>query len=60
MRTTLALSAAAVLSLLVARGVSQTSSAKLVPAPMRAEQVKPGLFVIRGPFDPCAPGGCRH
>ena len=28
------------------------------PAPMRADEVKPGLFVIRGPFDPCAPGGC--
>ena len=27
-------------------------------APMRADEVKPGLFVIRGPFDPCAPGGC--
>ena len=26
---------------------------------MRAEQVKPGLYVIRGPFDPCAPGGCN-
>ena len=28
-------------------------------APMRADEVKPGLFVIRGPFDPCAPGGCN-
>jgi hypothetical protein len=26
---------------------------------MRADQVKPGLYVIRGPFDPCAPGGCN-
>jgi glyoxylase-like metal-dependent hydrolase (beta-lactamase superfamily II) len=26
---------------------------------MRVDQVKPGLFVIRGPFDPCAPGGCN-
>ena len=25
---------------------------------MRVEQVKPNLYVIRGPFDPCAPGGC--
>ena len=33
----------------------------LAPAsePMRADQVKPGLFVVRGPFDPCAPGGCN-
>jgi glyoxylase-like metal-dependent hydrolase (beta-lactamase superfamily II) len=26
---------------------------------MRVDQVKAGLFVIRGPFDPCAPGGCN-
>jgi len=59
MRTTLALSAVAVLSLLVVRGATQTASSKLVPAPMRVDQVKPGLYVIRGPFDPCAPGGCN-
>jgi glyoxylase-like metal-dependent hydrolase (beta-lactamase superfamily II) len=58
LRPTLALSTAVVLSLLVARGATQTSSSKLVPAPMRVEQVKPNLYVVRGPFDPCAPGGC--
>jgi glyoxylase-like metal-dependent hydrolase (beta-lactamase superfamily II) len=54
MRTALALSAVVVLSLVVARGAGQP---RLVSAPMRVEQVKPGLYVIRGPFDPCAPGG---
>ncbi len=57
MRTTLA--AVAALSFLVARGATQTTSSKLVSAPMRVDQVKPGLYVIRGPFDPCAPGGCN-
>jgi cyclase len=57
MRTALAIVTALVLSLVAARGSTQPS--KLVPAPMRAEQVKPGLYVIRGPFDPCAPGGCN-
>src|SRR3981189_1486077 len=59
MRTTLALSAAAALSLLVVRGATQATSSKLGSAPMRVDQVKPGLYVIRGPFDPCAPGGCN-
>ena len=27
--------------------------------PMRTELVKDGLYVIRGPFLPCAPNGCR-
>src|SRR5258706_6493384 len=58
MRTALALSMVVLLSLLVARGITQTSSSKLVSEPMRAEQVKPNLYVVRGPFDPCAPGGC--
>ena len=26
--------------------------------PMQIEKVKDGLFVIRGPFNPCAPNGC--
>jgi len=26
--------------------------------PMQLEKVKDGLFVIRGPFNPCAPNGC--
>src|SRR5712671_2374705 len=59
MRTSLAISIVALLSLLVAQGATQPSSSKLVPQPMRVDQVKPGLYVIRGPFDPCAPGGCN-
>jgi cyclase len=31
----------------------------LEPGPMRAELVKEGLYVIRGPFLPCTPSGCR-
>lgn len=30
----------------------------LEPGPMRIDQVKEGLYVIRGPFLPCAPNGC--
>ena len=56
MRASLAILAVVVLSLVVARGAGQS---RLASAPMRAEQVKPGLYVIRGPFDPCAPGGCN-
>ena len=56
MRVPLAILAVVVLSLVVARGAGQS---RLASAPMRAEQVKPGLYVIRGPFDPCAPGGCN-
>jgi cyclase len=60
MRTSLALATIAVLSFLAARGATQSSpSAGLAPQPMRVEQVKPNLYVIRGPFDPCAPGGCN-
>jgi hypothetical protein len=59
MRVAFGLSVAIALSLVVARGATQSAPPKLVSAPMRAEQVKPGLYVIRGPFDPCAPGGCN-
>lgn len=31
----------------------------LQAGPMRIELVKEGLYVIRGPFLPCAPNGCR-
>lgn len=44
---------------MVARGATQTSPSRLASAPMRFDQVKPALFVMRGPFDPCAPGGCN-
>jgi len=52
MRALPAILAVLVLSLVVARGAGQS---RLASEPMRAEQVKPGLYVIRGPFDPCAP-----
>jgi hypothetical protein len=32
---------------------------KLVRGPMRIDKVKEGLYVIRGPFVPCATRGCR-
>src|SRR5437867_2949582 len=28
-------------------------------APMRVEKVRENLYVLRGPFNPCAPNGCR-
>lgn len=31
----------------------------LQPGPMRIEQIKDGLYLIRGPFLPCTPNGCR-
>ena len=31
---------------------------RLTPEPMRIEKVKENLYVVRGPFNPCAPGGC--
>lgn len=31
----------------------------LTAGPMRVEQVKDGLFVVRGPFVPCTTRGCR-
>jgi glyoxylase-like metal-dependent hydrolase (beta-lactamase superfamily II) len=38
-------------------GVLSAQQAK--PAkPMQIEKVKDGLYVIRGPFNPCAPNGC--
>jgi glyoxylase-like metal-dependent hydrolase (beta-lactamase superfamily II) len=32
---------------------------KIARGPMRIEKVKDGLFVIRGPFNPCSTRGCR-
>jgi cyclase len=31
---------------------------RLTPEPMRIEKVKDNLYVVRGPFNPCAPNGC--
>jgi len=56
MRGVLAVGFAAVLALLTVRATTQQ---KLVPEPMRIEKVKDNLFVVRGPFNPCAPNGCR-
>jgi glyoxylase-like metal-dependent hydrolase (beta-lactamase superfamily II) len=32
---------------------------KLAQGPMRIDKVKEGLYVIRGPFLPCTPSGCK-
>src|SRR5437879_158702 len=55
MRVSLALAFGAVLALLTVHAVTQQ---KLTPEPMRIEKVKDNLYVIRGPFNPCAPNGC--
>lgn len=39
--------------------VGVLSAQQIKPAkPMQMEKVKDGLYVIRGPFNPCAPNGC--
>ena len=52
----LAILAGSIVAMVVAVVVSaqQTKPAK----PMQIEKVKDGLYVIRGPFNPCAPNGC--
>jgi len=52
----LAVLAGSIVAMVVAVAVSaqQTKPAK----PMQIEKVKDGLYVIRGPFNPCAPNGC--
>jgi len=52
----LAILAGSIVAMVVAVAVSaqQTKPAK----PMQIEKVKDGLYVIRGPFTPCAPNGC--
>ena len=52
----LAVLAGSIVAMVVAVVVSaqQTKPAK----PMQIEKVKDGLYVIRGPFNPCAPNGC--
>jgi cyclase len=60
MRTLLALGFVVALAALGVRaGASQRSGGGLTPAPMRIDKVKDNLFVIRGPFNPCAPNGCN-
>ena len=52
----LAVLAGSIVAMVVTVAVSaqQTKPAK----PMQIEKVKDGLYVIRGPFNPCAPNGC--
>lgn len=39
--------------------VGVLSAQQIKPAkPMQIEKVRDGLYVIRGPFNPCAPNGC--
>jgi glyoxylase-like metal-dependent hydrolase (beta-lactamase superfamily II) len=52
------------LGLLAAGALSAQPALEHVPevleaGPMRIEQVKEGLYLIRGPFLPCTPNGCR-
>ena len=54
----------ALLGCLAASAASAQSALKQVsevlePGPMRIDRVKEGLYLIRGPFLPCAPNGCR-
>jgi cyclase len=55
-RTRVGLVAAAVAALIVAAVVSGQQAKP--EAPSRIEKVKDGLYVIRGPFNRCAPNGC--
>jgi glyoxylase-like metal-dependent hydrolase (beta-lactamase superfamily II) len=55
MRVSVAIALGLVLAGLAVRGVSQQG---LTPEPMRIEKVKDNLYVLRGPFNPCAPNGC--
>jgi len=42
----------------VALGVALTGQQGTPAAPMRVEKVKDGLYLLRGPFNRCAPNGC--
>src|SRR4249920_812872 len=54
-RVVLAVTFAAVLAVLAGRAAGQQP---LKPEPMKVERVKENLYVIRGPFNACAPNGC--
>jgi glyoxylase-like metal-dependent hydrolase (beta-lactamase superfamily II) len=49
-----------VVATIAALGIVSALSAQRTPpaAPMRIDKVKDGLYLIRGPFNPCAPNGC--
>ncbi len=55
MRGSLAVAFVAVLAVLTVHAVTQQ---KLTPEPMRIDKVKDNLYVVRGPFNACAPNGC--
>jgi glyoxylase-like metal-dependent hydrolase (beta-lactamase superfamily II) len=55
MRLLLAVAFASVLAVLTIHALGQQP---LKPEPMRIEKVKENLFVVRGPFNACAPNGC--
>jgi glyoxylase-like metal-dependent hydrolase (beta-lactamase superfamily II) len=55
MRLWLAASFGAVLAVLTVHALGQQP---LKPEPMRIEKVKENLYVVRGPFNVCAPNGC--
>jgi cyclase len=66
MRPTLAATTLLVFALLTARSASQNQTLPLrqdleilKAGPTRIEQVKEGLYVVRGPFVPCGTRGCR-
>ena len=64
MRTTTVARALGLLGYFAAGVLAAQPALKHVPevleaGPMRIEQVKGGLYVIRGPFLPCTPNGCR-
>jgi len=53
-RTALLSATLALMALAIVLSAQQTKPAK----PMQIEKVKDGLFLIRGPFNLCAPNGC--
>ncbi len=55
MRVLLGVLFVAVMAVLTVHAVTQQ---KLTPEPMRIEKVKDNLYVVRGPFNACAPNGC--
>jgi glyoxylase-like metal-dependent hydrolase (beta-lactamase superfamily II) len=55
MRVSIAVAFAGVLTVLVVHAVTQS---RLTPERMRIEKVKDTLYVVRGPFNACAPNGC--
>ena len=57
MRRSFLLASVTVLALL-AVGIAQQRQT-LAPEPMKVEKVKDGLYVIRGPFNPCGTNGCN-